>query len=366
MKIAILGSRGIPNQYGGFEQLAEMLAVGLVAKGADVTVYNPHNHPYKKAEWNGVHIIHKYCPSKKMGTYSQFLYDLNCIRDSRSRGFDIIYQLGYTSSSIWYWLHPRKAIVITNMDGIEWQRAKYGWFARQFLKYAEMVAVIRSHFLVADSLAIKDYLKHKFGVEAHYISYGADVLHDPDPEILREFNLEPGKYYLNIARYQPDNHQEEIIKGVLHSETGFPLVLIGDYTNAFGKYLKKKYTDKRIIFAEAIFDKTKLSNLRHFANLYFHGHSGGGTNPSLLEAMGAGALICAHDNAFNREVLSENSFYFKTANDISDVISSQPEKENYQNRIQNNRMVIENKYNWASVIEACQTLFLSCLNRLKS
>ncbi|HPR57928.1 MAG TPA: DUF1972 domain-containing protein [Bacteroidales bacterium] len=125
MKIGILGSRGIPNHYGGFEQFASALAPELVARGADVWVYTSHNHVYQKPEWKGVKLIHCYDPEIKMGAAGQFIYDFNCILDSRKREFDILLQLGYTSSAVWYWLLPKKTLVITNMDGMEWQRANH-------------------------------------------------------------------------------------------------------------------------------------------------------------------------------------------------------------------------------------------------
>jgi len=125
MKIGILGSRGIPNHYGGFEQFAGHLSTGLVKQGAEVWVYCSHDHPYTGESWNGVHLIHCYDPERSIGALGQFVYDFNCIRDSRKRDFDIILQLGYTSSSVWHRLLPEKPVVITNMDGLEWKRSKY-------------------------------------------------------------------------------------------------------------------------------------------------------------------------------------------------------------------------------------------------
>ena len=124
MKIAIIGTRGIPNHYGGFEQCAQYLALGLVKRGFEVIVYNSHDHPYQEKEWNGVQIVHCYDPEDKLGTVGQFIYDLICILDIRKRKCDVILQLGYTSSSVWGWLLPKKVVVTTNMDGLEWKRTK--------------------------------------------------------------------------------------------------------------------------------------------------------------------------------------------------------------------------------------------------
>ena len=150
------------------------------------------------------------------------------------------------------------------------------------------------------------------------------------------------------------------------SKSQYPLVLIGDYTNHYGRYLRKKYRGKKIVFLGAVYDKKILDNLRYYSTVYFHGHSGGGTNPSLLEAMGAKALICAHDNPFNREVLGENAFYFKSKYNISELLAANPDKESYQNRIGNNRRIIEDRYSWEAVIDGYYELFNSSAHRKKS
>ena len=136
MKLAILGTRGIPNYYGGFEQFAQYLSKEFTSKGHEVYVYNSSAHPYKEKVWNGVNIIHCKDPEDKIGTAGQFIYDLNCILDSRKREFDIILQLGYTSSSVWNWLFSKKPVIITNMDGLEWKRSKYSKLVQRFLFYA--------------------------------------------------------------------------------------------------------------------------------------------------------------------------------------------------------------------------------------
>ena len=144
MKIGILGTRGIPNYYGGFEQFAEYFATYVANQNHEIFVYNSHKHPYKESNFKGVQIIHCYDPEYIIGTAGQYIYDLNCILDARKRNFDIILQLGYTSSSIWFGLHPKEAIVITNMDGLEWKRTKYSKPIRKLLLWAEKLAAVSS------------------------------------------------------------------------------------------------------------------------------------------------------------------------------------------------------------------------------
>src|SRR5882757_7715333 len=196
LRIAILGTRGIPNHYGGFEQLAEYLAPGLVKAGHEVTVYNSHNHPYQDKEWKGVQIRHCYDPEYLLGSAGQFVYDLNCLIDARKRHYDVILQLGYTSSSVWGLLFPKDSIIIYNLDGLEWQRTKYSPIIRRFLLYAEKLAVKFSDSYIADSPVIQIYFRDKYGIQSEYIAYGAELFDPADPTILRDYGVSPGNYFL--------------------------------------------------------------------------------------------------------------------------------------------------------------------------
>lgn len=320
LKVGILGTRGIPNNYGGFEQFAEYFAVFLANQGYDVSVYNSSQHIYKQKQYRGVKLISCYDPEDSVGTLGQFIYDFNCIVDSTKRSFDIILQLGYTSSSIWNKLLPSRPIIITNMDGLEWKRSKYSKLTRLFLKRAERLAVKSSDYLIADSIGIQEYLKRTYGRYSEYIAYGAELFEDPKEEFLKEYNLQPFEYNLLIARMEPENNIETILDGIVFSEKTMPFIVIGRYDmNSFGKYIKKKYScQDNIFFLGGLYDIDKLNNLRFYSNLYFHGHSVGGTNPSLLEAMASKSLIIAHDNIFNKSVLLNNAFYFQSSNDIKE------------------------------------------------
>ncbi len=357
MKIGILGSRGIPNHYGGFEQFAEFLAPELVKLGAEVWVYNSHTHPYREKTWKGVNLIHCNDPEDRIGTAGQFIYDLDCILDSRKRNFDIILQLGYTSNSIWHWLLPSAPRIITNMDGLEWKRSKYSKPVRAFLKYAEKLAVKSSDILIADSEAIKEYLEAEYKRSSVFIPYGAEIPNEYNIKLIDKFNIEPDGYYLLIARIQADNHVEEIIKGCLNSESALPLIVVGNTKNKHGQLLVKKFQNKKVIFTDGIFDRDILNSLRHYCRLYFHGHSSGGTNPSLLEAMAASALICAHDNPFNRSVLKDNAWYFSSEQDISLLIKKFDKEPDKQQKIADNILKIKHHYNWEKIINAYWQLF---------
>ncbi len=361
MKIALLGTRGIPNHYGGFEQFAEYFAVYLAEKGHEVYVYNSGHHPYREKTYKGVNLIHCNDPEDKIGTAGQFIYDLNCILDSRKRDFDIILQLGYTSNSVWYFLLPKKPVIITNMDGLEWKRTKYSKPVQSMLKFAEKLAVKSSDYLVSDSIGIEKYIKEKYGKDSTYIAYGAEPFHHPDETILQQYQLTAEHYNMLIARLEPENNIETILEGVAASADTKPFLVIGKHETKFGEYLKDKFKSQaNIRFIGAVYNLEHLNNLRYFSNLYFHGHSVGGTNPSLLEAMASKALIVAHRNDFNAAILKDNALYFSSAADVTKLLPETKKSDNLR-LIENNFDAIITAFNWKRINESYEALFYKCL-----
>lgn len=367
MKVCILGTRGIPNHYSGFEQFAEFFSVYLAEKGHDVYVYNSHNHPYQEPEFKGVKLIHKHDPEYKLGTFGQFIYDLNCIRDSRKRDFDIILQLGYTSNSIWWFLLPKKSIIITNMDGLEWKRSKYSKPVQQFLKLAEKLAANSSDCLVADSLGIQAFLKKKYRKESTYIAYGAHPFDSPDPEILKHYQLESGNFNMVMARFEPENNIDMVLEGVVSSGDNKTMIVVGNYnTTKHGPYLTAKYKNHaNIRFMGGIFKLEHLNSLRYYSNLYFHGHSVGGTNPSLLEAMASQALVVAHHNDFNRGVLGDNAYYFSNADEVKKILLTIKKSDNLP-FVRANFEKIAREFNWDTINGKYLQLFEQCMDRPES
>jgi glycosyltransferase involved in cell wall biosynthesis len=361
-RIAIMGTRGVPNHYGGFEQLAEYLAPGLVQAGYEVTVYNSHNHPFREKEWKGVKIRHCYDPEYLLGSAGQFIYDLNCLIDARRRHYDVILQLGYTSSTIWGFLFPSGSTIIYNLDGLEWQRTKYSPRTRKFLLYAEKLAVKYSHFFIADHPVIQTYFREKYHIHAECIAYGAELFGSADPAVLKQYKVRAGNYLLLMARMEPENNIETILDGYVKSRTTMPMLVVGDTVNKFGKYLRDKFREEgRIIFTEGIYDNWKTHCLKSFCHLYFHGHSSGGTNPSLLEAMASEALIVAHDNPFNRQVLGGNALYFTDADDIARLSDGLPQGLSVGDMKRKNRQRIMKDFNWPDVIAHYEQFILECL-----
>lgn len=374
MKIAFVSTRGIPNNYGGFEQFAEYISVGMAQRGHEVVVYSPKFHPYQESTYKGVRIKHIYSPETWMGSsVGSFFYDFASLRDAlKKEDFDIIYEAGYTSiipAYIWFNVKKRKRpIFTTNMDGLENKRSKFSPMVRRFLDWEEKMAVKYSHYLIADNMGIHDYYKEKYGKESKFLAYGADIHDDFKAEYLEEFGLRSEEYYILIARLEPENNIVMAIEGYLHSkENGRrPLIVVGKTNTPHGKELVEKYGNERNVeFVGGIYDFKKLDSVRHFSKAYFHGHSVGGTNPSLLEAMAAGCFIFAHDNIFNRAVLKENAFYYPSADKVTEYLNridtiAEGSKIQYTAR---NIEVIRNEYSWESLIDKHEKYFYWLLSQ---
>jgi len=365
MKIGIIGTRGIPNHYGGFEQFAESLSLFLTTKKHQVYVYNSSNHQYQKSTYKGVQIIHCYDPEKRIGTIGQFIYDFNCILHSRKMNYDIILQLGYTSSSIWSFLFPKKPIIITNMDGMEWKRSKYSSLTKKFLKFAEKLAINNSSFLISDSLGIKNYIQKKYNKESKFIAYGGAVFDTPNVDCIKKYDVNEFEYNMLIARLVPENNIHIILEGITKSTIETKLLIVGDYdTTKYSKKLYHKYKNNRQIqFLGGIYDIDILNNLRYFSNLYFHGHSVGGTNPSLIEAMASNALIIAHNNEYNKYILEDDAYYFKNSNEIQMLAESihinQPQEKI---KLDKNLEKINSFYNYDNINQLYLSFFNECIN----
>ena len=361
LRIAILGTRGVPNYYGGFEHISEYVSEGLVKRGHLVSVYNSHNHPYKENCWKGVEIIHCYDPEYLVGAAGQFVYDLNCLLDARKRKFDVVLIMGYTSNSVWGRLYPAKSVIITNMDGLEWKRSKYPPSVQRFLKYAEKLAVKYSRFYISDSLVIKSYLAGKYNIESKYIPYGADLFSDEEREQVDNSIALKEDYFLLMARMEPENNIETILEGFNNSNSPRKFKVLGSTDNRFGKFITHKFKhDDRIEFKGSIFDAGKVRALQNNSYLYFHGHSVGGTNPSLLEAMASGALIAAHNNPFNKSVLHLDAFYFSNAYEVRNIVETVQRKETEKVMVSNNLHKIKYQFNWEKVIDEYEEFILEC------
>lgn len=375
MKIAFISTRGIPNNYGGFEQFAEYISVGLVERGHEVTVYSPHFHPYKKPSYKGVHIKYIYSPEQWMGSsIGSFFYDFSSLKDAlKKENFDIIYEAGYTSivpAYIWFNVKNIKTpIFTTNMDGLEYKRTKFNKWVQKFLFWEEKTTVKHSHYLIADNMGIQDYYKQKYGKKSEFLAYGANIHNDYDEGLLEEFDLVVDSYCLLIARLEPENNVEMVIKGYIDSKlNNKPLIVVGKTDTPHGKYLVEKYNNQpKIRFIGGVYEFKKINSIRYFSSVYFHGHSVGGTNPSLLEAMASSCFILAHDNIFNKSVLKDDALYFEDANSVTQLLNNINEnsKAYKANFVYNNLNKIRNEYSWEKLIDEHEKYFKKILANSK-
>ncbi len=329
--------------------MAAQTAPLWVKAGHEVVVYTVGNHPEKITELNGVSIRYIFNPEKRLGLSGQFIYDFLCILDARTQNFDVILQLGYTTSGIWSFLWPRHKTV-TNMDGLEHQRAKYAGPLASFLKWSERRAAKRSKLLIADNPEIANYLS-KYNVPISTIAYGSKIVEEPADakELLHRNHLPTDNFHLHIGRIQPDNHVFELLDAAVSS--GETLVTVGDYTTRYGRKLKATFPEPNIIYAGTIYDKTVLNALRTRATFYLHGHSVGGTNPALLEAMGSGSMVLAHENPFNASVLGGLGALWKDEEALTRLLTQRPSDEIRSEQARLSRERIKTHFNWEDVAE---------------
>ena len=305
-RLSITGSRGIPNRYGGYEELVDHLAQGLSALGWRIDVATSSTHPVTEWSHPGVRRrIHR-DPEPWMGSAGQFIYDLLSIRDTAHQRPDVHLTLGTTSSAPWLALKFLRGTVplAVHLDGLEWMRGKYRPTVQRYLKWAERTAALSADLLVADHPEMTRYAA-RYPKPCAEIAYGVD-----DPKTAGELDpslgLQPGGFALIIARLVPENHVLVAAKAL---SPVAPVVVVGPFDNPEGRALQGL---PNVHLLGGQFDAGLLDSLRAHCGLYIHGHSAGGTNPGLLQAMAASCAIAAHDNAFNRGILGDSAHYFTT------------------------------------------------------
>ncbi|HZZ40432.1 MAG TPA: DUF1972 domain-containing protein [Acidobacteriaceae bacterium] len=353
MKVALLGTRGIPARYGGFETFAEKLAVGLTERGFQVTVFCEGKGDQPPATFHGVEL--HYRSAARLGPLQTIIYDLKCLWSAR-KGFDVVYMLGYGVAPMCALPRLWGTTVWINPDGVEWARAKWNLAAKLYFRCMEWFCVRAANRVIADAEAIAAHLMRRHGPlrACSVIAYGCEVVRvAPDPAPLRDWELKADGYFLVVCRLEPENHVLEILLAFQNSHSTKRLVIVGDHkvSTPYVKELQSVH-DPRIRLIGTIYDVPALTALRCYAFAYLHGHSVGGTNPSLLEAMGCGNLVLAHDNPFNREVLGEEGLYFSTVEQLAATIDSVEGRGEGLDRLRSGaRERARTRYQWTDVIE---------------
>jgi glycosyltransferase involved in cell wall biosynthesis len=344
--IGFIGTRGIPNEYGGYEAAVQELAPRLVLAGYEVVVYCSKRLKNREKTWKGVKLIYGNDPENRIGSAGQLIYDLICNISSYKQKHDVIFHMGYTSDSIWHWLWDRNAKHITNVDGIEWKRSKYSHMVQKFLKVAEKLAVKRSNLVISDSTGIMDYIKQTYDYPSEYIAYGVEIPADFNEKYLLDYSVSPGEYDLIIARMVPENNIEMIIEAKIKSDQNYPLLIIGNENQYYKKLISQYKSFLQIRFSGSNYNQDVLNSLRYYSRYYLHGHSVGGTNPSLLESMAAQCRILAHDNIFNRGVLLDGGEYFSSAEQLARFLSVNESIAINEKQVNINLDLLSEKYSW--------------------
>lgn len=309
--LIILGIRGVPAAHGGFETFIERLVPFCRSRGWRVTVYCQGSVSGRREEdqWEGIDRIH--LPVRREGSIGTIEFDLKCVIDIARREGTIL-TLGYNTGFLSAWLRLRKRVNFINMDGLEWKRTKYSRAARLYLWANERLAAWAGTILIADHPVIADHLATRVSRrKIQLIPYGSDRVDSAPAELLLPLALEPRRFFTLIARPEPENMVLEIVQAFSMAPRGAKLVVLGRYERS-NSYQAKVLdaASAEVIFPGAIYDRAMVAALRFHSIAYMHGHRVGGTNPSLVEALGAGNPVIAHDNPFNRWVAGDAGLYF--------------------------------------------------------
>jgi len=318
LTIAMVGTRGVPAAYGGFETAIEEVGRRLAARGHDVVVYTRGSERRDK-EYLGMRVVHlPAIPVKQIETLSHT--GLSTLHLLLRRRPDATFVFNAANAPFLPLLRLRRAPVALHMDGLEWRRSKWGPRGKAYYRWAEQFGVRTADALIADAPGIADYYRHQFDVPTELIRYGAPILEEPPARGVAELDLAPGGYHLVVARFEPENHVLEIVQGYRESAAKLPLVVVGSapYSAEYTQEIQRVAdSDDRIRLVGGVYDQDLLDALYANAVTYLHGHSVGGTNPSLLRAMGAGTAVIGFDVPFNREVLDGNGWFFRDAADVA-------------------------------------------------
>jgi len=322
LSIALVGTRGVPARYGGFETAVEEVGSRLAARGHRVRVYcRTGNDDTRRREYRGMELVT--LPAVRRRELETLSHTGTSAAHLLVRRTDVAFVFNAANAPFLPLLRLARVPVATHVDGLEWKRAKWGPRGRQYYRWAEQASVRWSDALISDAHGIADYYEREFGVPSRYIAYGAPLLDGVGDDRLTELGLEPSGYHLVVARFEKENHVLQVVEGYARSSARLPLVVVGTAPYA-GEYVSAVHAaaegDARIRMLGGVWDQDLLDQLYRNAFTYLHGHSVGGTNPSLLRAIGASAPTLAFDVSFNREVLGEAGAYFTTPPDVAELV----------------------------------------------
>lgn len=359
MRIAIMGIRGIPANYGGFETFAEELSTRLVDKGHQVTVYGRSNIiDYRERYYKGVELV--ILPTISHKYFDTVAHTFLCVFHALTRKFDVVLICNSANAIFSFIPRLKGQKVAVNVDGLEWQRDKWNLVGQLFYRVSEFLATFLPDQVVTDSTFIREYYWQRFKKFSTYIPYGAPTQKVTTWEVLNKFNIEPGRYILYVSRLEPENNAHLVVKAFEQVKTDLKLVVVGDapYSTKYIRDLKST-TDPRIVFTGYVFGKGYREFQSH-AYFYVQATEVGGTHPALLEGMGFGNCVLANDVPEHREVMRDSGLFFKTSqqDDLRDKMQyliDHPEVvKDYQAKAVAR---IAAAYTWNRIADQYETLF---------
>ncbi len=359
MKVAIIGTVGVPANYGGFETLVEQLVRHNHSEDLQYAVYCSRKS-YNDERWvyHGAKI--EYVGLNANGVQS-IPYDIISLIKA-SRKSDVVLILGVSGCAFLpvFRLFSKKRLII-NIDGLEHRRDKWNKWIRKFLKYSEKQAVKYGDVIVTDNMGITDYVMDEYGKKSELIAYGGDHVLQPIPaqesnDILTKYELNAGNYSLAICRIEPENN----VHTILDAFSRMPekdLMFIGNWDKSgYGKEMREKYSSfSNIKIHPAVYDLRELNVLRSNCKFYLHGHSAGGTNPSLVEAMFFAKPIIAFDCIYNRESTENKANYFSTANELIEIVSDL--SLDFDSNAKSMEEISDRRYRWETIAKQYENLY---------
>ena len=358
-KLAIIGTVGVPAQYGGFETLVEQL-LKYIEDDFEITVYCSakfYKKENRKSHYGKAKLV--YLPLQANGIWS-IPYDMISIIHAAFKS-DLLLILGVSGCLLLPFIKFfNKKRFFVNIDGIEWKRDKWNSFIKTFLRYSEIFSVESAEAIITDNQVIKDYLKTTYNYDSYLIEYGGDqaVYQGITKEAIQKYTFIQAPYAFSVCRIEPENNIHIILE-TMASQTYLPLVLVGNWNHSeYGKKLKSTYENlEHIHLLDPIYDPKSLNVLRANCYVYLHGHSAGGTNPSIVEAMNLALPIIAFDVGYNRESTEGEALYFKTKKDLLECLS-QVNEDTKLKLSQRMLAIAKRRYTWQIIAEKYRRMMM--------
>lgn len=359
MRLAILGIRGIPANYGGFETFAEELSKRLVHRGHDVTVYcRSHHVDSELKDYNGVHL--KTLPTLKHKYLDTVVHTFLSALNAAPKGFDAVLICNAANSPFIPLLTWTGTPVAINVDGLERKRKKWNWLGRAYYRIGEKTSVWFATEVITDARVIRDYYLSEYGAKSIMIAYGAEVVRRADQEAVNRYGVEPDGYILYVSRLEPENNAAMVIEAFKKVRTDLKLVVVGDapYASEYKAQVKSlAEDDPRIVFTGFVFGSDYRS-LQQNAYAYIHATEVGGTHPALIEAMGYGNCVLTYDTPENSEVVGNAAILYHDVADlarkIQGIVDNKDTILEYRSKAQDH---VTREYSWENITDSYEELF---------